>query len=101
MPSFDPHQELMPSLLDRLIDPDAAGTSWRRGYGPAQMAEAVQRDLEDLLNTRQTHAGLSPEFEEVGSSIVAYGLPDLISLQADSPEQRLRLWVSVASTAAS
>lgn len=88
MARTDPNQGLMPSLIDRLIDPDAAGTSWRRGYGPAQMADAVHRDLEDLLNTRQSHAGLPPEYEQVGSSIVAYGLPDLTSLSADTPEQR-------------
>jgi type VI secretion system protein ImpF len=81
----------MPSILDRLIDPDAAGTAWRRGYGPEQMAEAVHRDLEDLLNTRQTHAGLPPEYEQVQSSIVAYGLPDLTSLNAVTPDQRAEI----------
>jgi type VI secretion system protein ImpF len=91
MAQSDSQEGLTPSILDRLIDPDAAGTSWRRGYGPAQMADAVQRDLEELLNTRQTHAGLPPEFEQVGSSIVAYGLPDLVSLAADSPEQRTEI----------
>ena len=28
----DPNQGLMPSFLDRLIDPASGGTSWRRGY---------------------------------------------------------------------
>jgi type VI secretion system protein ImpF len=88
MSRTDPQQGLMPSLIDRLIDPDAAGTAWRRGYGPEQMAEAVHRDLEDLLNTRQSHAGLPAEYEETQTSIVAYGLPDLTSLAADTPEQR-------------
>ena len=82
-------QELMPSLLDRLIDPEAGGTSWRRGYGIEQMMDVVRRDLEDLLNTRQSH---DPEkvaaFEEVSKSIVAYGLPDLQSLNAVTQSQR-------------
>jgi type VI secretion system protein ImpF len=91
MPRSDSQQGLMPSILDRLIDPDAAGTSWRRGYGPEQMADAVHRDLEDLLNTRQTHAGLPPEYDQVQASIVAYGLPDLTSLHADTPEQRAEI----------
>jgi type VI secretion system protein ImpF len=87
-------QGLMPSLLDRLIDPDASGTSWRRGYGLEQMVEAVHRDLEDLLNTRQSHVGLeeegglSKQLVEVNNSIVAYGLPDLTSLNAVTPQQR-------------
>lgn len=88
MPGIDPNQGLMPSLVDRLIDPDSQGTSWRRGYGIEQTVEAVQRDLEDLLNTRQTHVGLPAQFEEVHDSIFAYGLPDLTSLNAITPQQQ-------------
>jgi len=88
MSSSDSEQALMPSILDRLIDPDSGGTAWRRGYGVDQMMAAVQRDLEDLLNTRQTHMGLSDHYEEVRNSIVAYGLPELTSLHAHTAEQR-------------
>jgi type VI secretion system protein ImpF len=88
MSHLDPQEGLMPSLLDRLIDPESGGTSWRRGYGVEQMVEAVQRDLEELLNTRQSHIGLPEDFAEVHRSIVAYGLPDLTSLEAISPQQR-------------
>jgi type VI secretion system protein ImpF len=84
-------QGLMPSLLDRLIDPESGGTVWQRGYDERQMTEAVQRDLEDLLNTRQTHAGLPESFTEVNHSIVAYGLPDLVSLNALTPQQRRQI----------
>jgi type VI secretion system protein ImpF len=84
----DPQQGLLPSILDRLIDPDAGGTAWRRGYGVEQMVEAVQRDLEDLLNTRQSYAGLPEGFAEVGRSVFGYGLPDLTSLNAITREQR-------------
>jgi type VI secretion system protein ImpF len=87
MPRPDPNQGLMPSLLDRLIDPESAGTSWRRGYGVEQMFAAVQRDLEDLLNTRAA-ADMPEGFTEVNNSIVAYGLPDLTSLEAITPQQR-------------
>ena len=71
----------MPSILDRLIDPTSAGTSWRRGYGIEQMAAAVQRDLEDLLNTRVSNPRLAESCSECRRSILAYGLPDLVSLQ--------------------
>jgi type VI secretion system protein ImpF len=87
-PRVDPNQGLMPSLLDRLMDPDSGGTAWRPGYGVEQMVQAVQRDLEDLLNTRQSHVGLSEEYREVHNSIVGYGLPDITSLNAISPQQR-------------
>jgi type VI secretion system protein ImpF len=84
----DPNQGLMPSIIDRLIDPDSGGTSWRRGYSAEQMIDAVRRDLEDLLNTRQSHQGLPEDFTEVHRSVIAYGLPDLTSLNAITPQQR-------------
>jgi type VI secretion system protein ImpF len=88
MSRVDSHQGLMPSVLDRLIDPDSGGTIARRGYGVAQMTEAVRRDLTELLNTRQSHDGLPVEFDELHRSILAYGLPDLAALDAITPEQR-------------
>jgi type VI secretion system protein ImpF len=88
MARVDPNQALMPTILDRLIDPDSGGTIARHGYGVEQMFFVVQRDLEDLLNTRQTHVGLPEAFDEVHRSIVAYGLPELTSLDAITPSQR-------------
>ncbi|MBI3469039.1 MAG: type VI secretion system baseplate subunit TssE [Planctomycetes bacterium] len=78
----------MPSVLDRLIDPDSGGTAWRRGYGVQQIVDVVRRDLEDLLNTRQSHQRLPREYTEVHNSIVAFGLPDLAALEAHTPQQR-------------
>jgi type VI secretion system protein ImpF len=79
MSRVDPNQGLTPSILDRLIDPDSAGTAWRRGYGLEQMVASVHRDLEDLLNTRQSHAALPERYPAVHDSLVAYGLPELTS----------------------
>jgi type VI secretion system protein ImpF len=75
-------------MLDRLIDPDSAGTIARRGYSIEQAIEAVQRDLEDLLNTRQTNLDVPEEFEQVRTSIAVYGLPDINSLSAITPQNR-------------
>src|SRR5262249_49603128 len=36
----------------------------------------------------QSHAGLAENFAEVSRSILAYGLPDLTSLKAVTPQQR-------------
>jgi type VI secretion system protein ImpF len=91
MPSKEEQQGLMPSIIDRLIDPSSGGTAWRRGYGLEQMMQSVQRDLEDLLNTRQTHIGLPAEYKEVHNSIFAYGLPDLNSLSAITTHQRAQI----------
>ena len=79
---------LTPSILDRLIDPESAGTSIMTGYSAEKMFRAVLRDLEDLLNTRRT-AGTLPEYlDEVATSIVAYGLPDISSAEAGSTGAR-------------
>jgi type VI secretion system protein ImpF len=87
----DPQQGLMPSMLDRLIDPESAGTAWRRGYGEEQVVTAVLRDLEDMLNTRPAFDGSADEFPQVQRSIVAFGLPDLGMFPANTPEQRAAL----------
>jgi len=81
----------MPSLLDRLIDPEAGGTAWRHGYSAEQMVEAVHRDLEELLNTRLLNTDIPEDCPEVRRSLVGYGLPDLASLQAFTPEQRAEI----------
>src|SRR5262249_24966491 len=81
-------QGRMPSIIDRLIDPDSAGTAWMRGYSLDQMIETVQRDMEDLLNTRQTQEGTAGQLPEVSASIIAYGLPDLTSLNPAPPRER-------------
>lgn len=81
-------QGLMPSVLDRLIDPTSAGTNWRRGYGVEQMMATVCRDLEELLNTRQTLVGIPEAYHEIATSVLGYGLPDLTSINAITFEQQ-------------
>jgi type VI secretion system protein ImpF len=76
MPAPDSTTRLLPSLIDRLIDPDTMGGSSMPGYDHRQMLDAVRADLEDLLNTRQALDELPAE-PEVARSIVAYGLPEL------------------------
>jgi type VI secretion system protein ImpF len=84
-------QGLQPSMLDRLIDPDSGGTAARHGYSLDQVRAALQRDLEELLNTRQSHVGLPEAFAETHRSIIAYGLPDLTSLSAATSQQRAEI----------
>jgi type VI secretion system protein ImpF len=79
---------LQPSILDRLIDPESAGTAILIGYDERKMLVAVRRDLEELLNTRQTHVGLPLAYEQIHKSIVAYGLPDLVTLEAITSKHR-------------
>ena len=77
-------QGLMPSILDRLVDPESAGTAIMTGYDIPKMFSAVLRDLEDLLNTRQTYRDMPEQYTEVCNSIVAYGLPDVLSIESVS-----------------
>jgi type VI secretion system protein ImpF len=79
---------LMPSILDRLIDPESAGTEARRGYGLQQMLEMIRRDLEDLLNTRQSTADIPAGLKRVHKSMATYGLPDLTTFNVTTPQQR-------------
>ncbi len=72
---------LRPSLIDRLLDPESQGTSWRRGYSVEQMIDTVRRDVEDLLNSRRMNDPVADEFPEVRRSIVTFGMPDLVSIQ--------------------
>jgi type VI secretion system protein ImpF len=71
-----------------LIDPASAGLKGQPGYQLSQMMEAVRRDLEELLNTRQTLGELGHQRERVRQSILGYGLPEITSLPAITPQQR-------------
>lgn len=71
-----------PSILDRLIDKESV-----RGYDPNRLTEAIRRDLEALLNTRQTLSDLRAEFAEVQTSVLNFGIPDLSSFDHLTIEQ--------------
>jgi type VI secretion system protein ImpF len=88
MSRLESHQSLTPSILDRLIDADSRGTAGQPGYTVAQMLQVVRRDLEDLLNTRLTVPGLPLSLTRLRESVYAYGLVDLNSLNALTPQQR-------------
>ncbi len=88
MSRVDKSQGLLPSLLDRLIDSESAGAGNFLGYDITRMLDAVRRDLEDLLNSRQSHQGMSADFVELHNSVAAYGLPDFTSIDASKSSQR-------------
>jgi type VI secretion system protein ImpF len=87
-PPQQPIRGVQPSIIDRLIDPESAGTSIITGYSVSQMYDAVLRDLESLLNSTHAFGQLPTEFPETRNSIVLFGLPDLASIEAISQEQR-------------
>jgi type VI secretion system protein ImpF len=82
---------LLPSVLDRLLDdrPDQAHDPARsRGQNLAILRDAVRRDLEALLNTRRRCLSPPPGLDELATSLVEYGVPEFLSMNAQSGEAR-------------
>ena len=65
MARSDAQPGLTPSLLDRFIDPAYQHEAGPRPFTVAETIDAVRRDLEDLLNTRQSSHRVPPTFEDV------------------------------------
>jgi type VI secretion system protein ImpF len=88
MPPPQPKRGVLPSILDRLTDPESAGTAILTGYSVEKMYAAVLNDLEHLLNTTHTARDIPAEFADVRDSIVGYGLPDLASVESIGADQQ-------------
>jgi type VI secretion system protein ImpF len=91
MPPEANQQGLMPSIIDRLIDPESAGTVARHGYSVPQMVEAVRRDLEELLNSRRAMNEIPEKYAELRRSVLNYGMPEVVNLPALTGEQRQQI----------
>jgi len=81
-------------VLDRLLDyePEVSRELLAsRSKSLRQLKESVKRDLEQLLNTRQSGDWLPPDLKELNNSLAAYGLPDFSSVSIKSPAEQLRL----------
>ena len=84
MAQLDLPPGLLPSLKDRLFDPDSMGTRGLPGYSLQDVLESVREDLEELLNTRRSHQVLETHYAELARSIITYGLPDLTSIDTST-----------------
>lgn len=91
MARIDRTKKLKPSVLDRLLDDEPqnriendAGQHQRI----RQLRQSVKRDLENLLNTRFRVVEPAEEYEEIESSLLNYGLPDLATLNISDSEKR-------------
>jgi type VI secretion system protein ImpF len=84
---------LLPSILDRLIEPrdDEPVDLSSRGQSVRELEEAVRRDLQDLLNTRRTAIDGFPDDAELSRSLLTFGLPELTSFNPTVPDQRRTL----------
>ncbi len=100
MPRYDNEIRITPSVLDRLLDyePELSREPLAsRSKSLRQMKDSVKRDLEQLLNTRQSADWLpadlkdQKELKELNNSLAAYGLPDFTSISIKSPAEQGRL----------
>jgi type VI secretion system protein ImpF len=87
--------EIVPSLIDRLLDEnpevrqEAPGKYFQDVRG---LERSVMRDLENLLNTRREALfDLPEEFNELKKSLLVYGLPDVTAYNLLDPNDRNRL----------
>jgi len=76
---MDSQPGLTPSIIDRLTDPESRGTVTRPGYSVEQTADAIQHDLERLLNTRSDDSDDLRQYR-LYCQVAGYGLPDLAAL---------------------
>lgn len=93
MAKVDAKSSLLPSILDRLIEPregEAADLSLR-GQSVRELEEAVRRDLQDLLNTRQISTAAISDDSELARSLLTFGLPELNNYNPTVPDHRKEL----------
>ena len=95
MPRANDEYDILPSVLDRLLD-DELGVGREsfagRFFSLRDLKQAVARDLEALLNTRQEALEeVPPEFAEVSQSLRTYGLPDFTALSLTKAQDRQRI----------
>ncbi|MEX2176514.1 MAG: type VI secretion system baseplate subunit TssE [Pirellulaceae bacterium] len=92
---------LVPSILDRLIEPRGDEPSTElgiRGQSVGELQEAVRRDLQDLFNTRQSVSSEFSEEDELSRSLLTYGLPELSTLNPSVPDHRQQLQAIIERT---
>jgi type VI secretion system protein ImpF len=82
------------SVLDRLIDREPNSqieAPLSRSQSVRALKNAVQRDLEWLLNTRRIFQEPDESLKEVNRSLYMYGLPDFTTYAMASPPDRAKL----------
>lgn len=89
------------SILDRLIDHEpgiSRESPSSRSTTLKQLKESVRRDLEWLLNTRETGGDDIGDLPELSRSLATYGLPDFTNLGTSnlSDQKRMRLAIQNA-----
>jgi type VI secretion system protein ImpF len=83
--------DFLPSVLDRLLDDSPNSTAARPRNRSQQLGElrnAVRRDLEALLNSHQCCRSPPAEMTELPRSLLDYGVPDFLTVNAAAGSAR-------------
>lgn len=79
MAKISEDQQLVPSVLDRLLDDEPENSREApksRNQILRELKHSVRRDLEALLNTRWRCVNWPPDLDALDVSLVNYGIPD-------------------------
>ena len=94
MARYDSEVRITISVLDRLLDyePEVSQEPLAsRSRSLRQLKQAVRRDLEWLLNTREYIGQIPSDLKEVNRSVAVFGLPDFTSTSIKDPNNQERL----------
>jgi type VI secretion system protein ImpF len=86
-----PDVGFLPSVLDRLLDDSPNSASARPRSRAQQLTELrnnVRRDLEALLNSHRRCRSPPAEMEELPRSLLEYGVPDFLTMNAGAGSAR-------------
>jgi type VI secretion system protein ImpF len=81
--------QYIPTIIDRLIDDNPEQSMepvQSRLEDFTELRQALLRDLDSLLNTRQP--AISTKYKLAVDSVIAYGLPDFTHLSVKSPQDQ-------------
>jgi type VI secretion system protein ImpF len=87
-------RNMLPSLLDRLIDDEPHNrneAASSRSQSLKELKDSVRRDLEWLLNSRRPPVEPPSTAKQLAGSVYCYGLPDTTGISLSSPEDRTRM----------
>lgn len=91
------------SLLDRLLDDEPkakADTPLNFNKSLAKLKQGLQRDLENLLNSRRNPEELPESSVETAKSVYLYGFPDISAASSNFLYDQTRLLVLIEQTLA-
>ena len=91
MPRWEPEQKAEQSLLDRIIDLEPKNPTEQpmtRAQSVRLLKASLRRDLEWLLNTRQTPFAATSDYQELERSLYNYGIPDMTKINWESNKDR-------------